>query len=960
MKKLYSFFAATLALATLICSNAGAFEISAYYDPISVVQLETQCCLDTCPKPEWVNGISFLDNADVLHWYQEMGITNLCVHYRPSDFNDYLAFAFPASEERESLGVMNERWPGRMYQYLEAQGAGRKTRVAYPSDPFLDPTTCTGSYGCNVRDTLRYVSDQVGTQHAMYIGPGDGTAQEFWRPKVAFGSWKGWSRHQVPEWIPNDTASNRVLGYVMPIRVRLVCDLDPPPDSGDTHVVAVLRWMRNAVEFETSDADTQVLYPAVRITADMFSPTATAFDTLVLYVDPVDYTWARGARSTPADTQIYVIPDAYDLTPVDSFGYPWDNYYQVFSQRFSITFCDSGGHTFYLYSVEAMDDAYWRMFEAPYDTIHATETMIADSFAADFRRWPYPHMRGWYYDEIYDDYAPFLRSWLRVNQILRGSGYGLPTFFFNGFAFDDNRQNLQMDSMYYLFNDGFEGSEPSTFMLETYYFWGETDSVSFSWYYPPFFFTRYDSDEPYLDSTYVGDATWPEGQSRQYNGTQSLQRAIDWTYWRVPDTTACRVLHHEDQCLNITGMEFYPGFIDQVQMQHDPGRGGKLWALLQAGRGKGDSSLDQWRDPSPQEIKLEAWMAVASDADGIMYYWGMPTGPGPYPGSAGLFDWEGSGFCQGQSMHAVRNERYYAAKTVDEEILRVTPILEPLKFVKSFSSRAFERNYPDSTHAATALDTLTDRHWCGDHVRAVKAIRSYEPCSYGDTACFISSPESYPYVQVSRFRNRHVPYLDPDVEDYWFLVVNRRALSDEWRKIELDIPVIYDGPYYVLYVLGDSTKLQPISTNRETDCHLQTITLVLPPGEAQLIHFTRGENGCQDASARVDSLTAILEGEDGIRLNWEEPTQSVDSLPFTPQTYYILRRAQSCNGRYDTIAFTETNTFLDTLALAVPKAFYMVHACGTITERPGGALIEAPEEPKKVKLATGTALSKSR
>lgn len=148
-------------------------------------------------------------------------------------------------------------------------------------------------------------------------------------------------------------------------------------------------------------------------------------------------------------------------------------------------------------------------------------------------------------------------------------------------------------------------------------------------------------------------------------------------------------------------------------------------------------------------------------------------------------------------------------------------------------------------------------------------------------------------------------------------------------------------------MLADSSHLQPPSSERTEDCYYQTIVIYLRPGEAELVHFTRGEFGCQDASAYVEGLTARREGNDGIRLRWEEPTLSIDSLPFTPQVYDILRACGRSEGQYDTIAHTETNTFVD--IPPEPLVFYMIHACGTVTERPGEGLRIAPDKPKKEK-----------
>lgn len=111
MKKLFSFFAVIFALTVLAWTNARAFEISAYWDPISLVQLETAFGMGNCPKPDWVYAVG-PDNWQVLQWYKEMSITNLCIHYNPTDFNNYLGAG------GDTLAVMNERWPERMYQYL--------------------------------------------------------------------------------------------------------------------------------------------------------------------------------------------------------------------------------------------------------------------------------------------------------------------------------------------------------------------------------------------------------------------------------------------------------------------------------------------------------------------------------------------------------------------------------------------------------------------------------------------------------------------------------------------------------------------------------------------------------------------------------------------------------------------------------------------------------------------------
>jgi hypothetical protein len=117
MRRLIILFAATLT--ALWFSDAKAFDISAYWDPVSCVQLEGQS-LDTCAKSEWIRAVG-PDNCQVLQWYKEMGITDLFVHYRAVDYDSFLVTC--AAVSGDSLNVMNERWPDEMFKYLEVQGA---------------------------------------------------------------------------------------------------------------------------------------------------------------------------------------------------------------------------------------------------------------------------------------------------------------------------------------------------------------------------------------------------------------------------------------------------------------------------------------------------------------------------------------------------------------------------------------------------------------------------------------------------------------------------------------------------------------------------------------------------------------------------------------------------------------------------------------------------------------------
>lgn len=928
MKKLYSFFSYMVALAILACTNAPAFEISAYWDPVSVVQLETQFGLGNCPKPDWVYAVA-PDNWKVLQWYKEMSITNLCIHYNPSDFANYLGAG------GDTLAVMNERWPNTMFQYLEAQGAGRKILPGDLDSPYLDTTHCVGSYGCNAFRITRF------DVQTLAIGPGDSTVQEFWRPRVAFDRWKGWNRREHGEWTADST-----LEYVMPIVVRLVCDIDPPPQAGDSSVIAVFRWMRAVSESATGDSAQQVLYYPDTIRAYDFTSNTTVFDTITLRIDPIDYTAARH-YGQGLDSSITYISNPYDTTPDSLAGYMgrFDEYYENNEGRFSISFCDAGGRTFYLYSVEAMDDAYYKMFEAGPVVASQTETEIADAFHADRELWPY--MRGWYYDEIH---GPFLRSWLRVQQILHNDSRNLPTFFYNGNAFDDDRHNLEMDSIYYYQTHGLEGSLPSTFMCETYYFWGDSTGTGLWWPYPAFLYTRTSSDGPYADTTRSWEDYDREDRPiKRFNGTQSLQRAIDFTYWKPPDDQI-RPFLSSWQNDHIADMEIYPGFFDQVQLQHE--RDSKLWALLQSGScGPYDVSEESspdsdwvgdsfqgfsWRKPTSNEIKLEAWLAVAGNADGIMWYWGTPSGVfdpnnGKYQPVGGLFDWDSeSDFCVSGGAWLNRTARDSAAGQVHLDILRVAPILESLDFVKTYASRAFETDYPDSIYPATERDILaTNTNWYGNPYRSMEAILAWAPDGQGG---WQGTAEENPYVQVSRFRNKFISPDDPDVEDYWFLIVNRRALENERRKIRLAVNIdttYLDSPYYLNYILGDSVIVAEPCAAKIPACANRFVDVILDPGEAELVHFFRGQLGCDTTLAHIDSLTITPIAPGKVRLNWEEITETDDGFDFDVGCYFICV-SSNAGGPWTPIGFTATTSYIDSIFTATPTHFYTVQACEEI------------------------------
>ncbi|RPH93069.1 hypothetical protein EHM69_11325 [candidate division KSB1 bacterium] len=361
--------------------------------------------------------------------------------------------------------------------------------------------------------------------------------------------------------------------------------------------------------------------------------------------------------------------------------------------------------------------------------------------------------------------------------------------------------------------------------------------------------------------------------------------------------------------------------LHQVQLRNwrrDHGHQDKFWALIS---GDEDAPNDTngccpVRTPSPNEVKLMAWLAVACDVDGIMWY-NFNFG--------GLIKWDNP------SASFQPTERYSAAKGVCNDILRVAPILENLEFVKTYASRAFESNYPDSIYAATQRDVIaSNTGWYGNPYRCVEEIVAYPPDGNG----WLQTAENHPYVQVSRFRNPMIDESDPTLDDYWFLIVNRRALEEERRKIRLVIQIDsahINSPYYIDYILGDSMKSAPPCAERVPGCAIRYLDVVLQPGEAELVHFYRGESGCDTTLAYVDSLTIIHCVSGTVKLDWNEVTETIEGYPYQAEMYFILGSPRF-QGPYTPIDTTSNTSYIDSVFVtAYPRYYYQVQACGNAT-----------------------------
>jgi hypothetical protein len=844
MKGIRLLFAAAIVLATLFCTKARAFDISAYYDPVGLI------------ANDWFRGNYFyslcdsltlhqiqdnvVGNDDILRWYDKMGITILCTSYdTPSRFQNVSNYHFR---------VMNNIYLNGSYRYLEAQE--RHFRLAYQQDGYTIPNTITGSYGRYTTVAEVPISEGFSANVLTYAAVD--TADTLWRPAASFGKWWGWEREDG-------------RADPMPIGVTITAKVDNP---GNDTVVAKLYWFGQMHEWVDqnmwNDSARWVRFGPVEIRNHDFDSSALYFNQHTYWLHPSSLTYFTDENPNSDSTGLW--------GPKNSVGNDNSAYvhWRDFEYRFLIT--TTGKRSFSVYDLQAFDSAYYEMFILPDPYGHK-----ADSIANLFKTPMEPgtsNMAGWYYDEIHNEYA---EAWVKMNRILLD--HRMPTCWINGFAFDDNRRT-QMDDLYDLFHQ-YGDIRPQCFMNETYIFLGDSENVTHSWYYPPFFYTRESSDGPYLDSTFIEETSI----LRKYDGTQSLQRAIDWTYWEPPSGQLFPVLS-QNQRDSVHLIEVYPGFIDQVQLQHE--RGTKLWALLQAGAAGGvidGGVMGHWRDPRPEEIKLEAWMAVASDADGIMYYYGMPTGPRSCEtGTWGLFEWNGTNFCGYHTMSAETTGRYWAAAHVDSEILRIAPIIEPLEFLGTCGSRVFEQDY-------SSQDTSMRLHLGG--VRSygyAPMVEDFRTWSWqNDTT---GEQKNHSFVQLSAWQSSGTRD-----DDYWFLVVNRRAMAEESCKVRVFLTGITPDRGYLVTRFLAQTESPAIPDTHSTQFreYHQAFDVVLGPGDAELVHFTPA-NDIVIKGGDADTLYTPLYLNRNIRvvdgsltiMPWPGDPASTDTVRRSPDTTGVV------------------------------------------------------------------------
>ncbi|MBU0692941.1 hypothetical protein KKH18_14160, partial [bacterium] len=100
-----------LALSFFLSLPSRAFDVSAYKDAVSTVRGSNDGAYGCWDKDQAIANLP--NKYEVLQWWEEMGITNLCVVYNPDDFANHLS--------GRTLQVMNWRYTEQGFKYVDGQ-----------------------------------------------------------------------------------------------------------------------------------------------------------------------------------------------------------------------------------------------------------------------------------------------------------------------------------------------------------------------------------------------------------------------------------------------------------------------------------------------------------------------------------------------------------------------------------------------------------------------------------------------------------------------------------------------------------------------------------------------------------------------------------------------------------------------------------------------------------------------
>lgn len=817
-----------------------AFDVSAYYDPVSSIKIHSWNGGFNWGDCDNLNGETLLEktvllgkasavNDSILRMYEEMGLTILNVF-----MEDTSAFIQQAADH--NLQIMNEWLYSPRFRY--AEGQDRIMFVADPLDEFilLDDSLSTLGASFNRIQNVE-VNDSITS--AILSWPSMANPDTVINPAHHIGHWMGWAKKA--QYAPAES-------LWMPLKIKIKGRLDTTYTGEDTlGYLTFFGRFWNMDSAATANSAAWVKFRPCTLWASSYVDSLDGFfveDTM--WIHPTTYAYYT-------EDVVYVNATTQTTFPDDSITTrTWtEGPYVHWGAHFDVGFeyrpmlISTGNVPFSLYSIEVMNEAYHQLFDAG-DYLDEYEDAIAGYFETPHLKKNGGNQVSWYWDEYDGEDIP---SMVRLSHILNERhGVGL---IINGGGF--NKHGLGERHYFYEELER-NNARVDVFMREFYPIYGDStcepnhdDPRLFGRVY-----TRLDSDEPFQTIEEVtGCPDYPERGTfggldydfHSYSGTLSLQCALDRDLWGFePFMEKYNLPIVSDTILDA-------GFIEQVKLVHL--RGTKFWALLMSGwEGTQNWDHNRWdkvwhyhREITPYELKLTTWLAVASDCDGVMYYPGMSNSYHIEPEEIdsnvawrGLFDWALDDFCDENQGVVVNQARYVAAKKVCNEIHEIAPTLEALDFVKTYASRAFEESYgATATHVSTFFDTLGEGHQEpeDDGLLLVSNIQSWAPDGVG----WEETPEySNSYVQVSRFKSP-----GSATDDNWFLIVNRRALADERRKIRIvvDIDSAYvNSDYLVDRILVDSTSVAPVVWYHDAML-CRAVDVILEPGEAELVHMSR-------------------------------------------------------------------------------------------------------------------------
>jgi len=821
----------------------------------------------------WLSNVH-VANQNALRWWEEMGVTKLWVEYENADFGEL---------DGHNIQVINNYFPAFGHRYTDA--FRRDTRVADPSRPWHSSDRRGESI-----DTV-FIPNVLDVGLSEWVYKIDTTASAgdticaIKDPAgniIKFGPWSGWYHRGAYD---NDSIT-------MPMHFKFRADIELTPGDTNTHVATFYWFVRDWCCDTVGDDNNWVRFPGIKIRTTDFDLNSPVFSEIEKVIVPHRAQMRDSVPNYYEDTT-FVTYDAQLETRIDSgYGYVFGGSPQgggVTEVAFLMTY--SGNHTLFLHEVEAWDEGHHRLFRSPDST--AWRTYIGDQFAAQYHANENYHA-GWYYDEY--DARPNavdeqLENLVEVNKILEDRG--LPVIWMNGHPWSPGAMRER------LWNKMEEKNTYFNMHLEEFYpYSNATWEVPISWGggTVKYMFTDSSSDVPYVSYEEVGEISgdWTncsgDYTAATYTGSKSLQAALDgeiWGYGDLSDAVGIETCPYSSQDVD-------EDFVTQIGWVHD--RGANIWLAVQGGV---DAENDQSnccpiRNPTPNEVKLNAWLSVAVDADGIMYYWGMSGNREDSLASylGGPLDWGsdssnveyGFDFCGPRSVH--RTDRYYAAKEVCNEIHEIAPTLEALEFGGTTASSIFELSYPS---LPDSLQIELD-NWitCGENLVRT-SVGDIFAMHWDESGCEWQRDDDS-YIQLSYWKG-----MDSTTTDMWFLLVNRRGLAGETRKACIDLRNLEESVDYVAeYILGDSvavTSTLPYGDNNFCDGggdFGRRIQAIVGPGEAELIHFY-----LQDTTDLVFSDTTTLTAPRYYNRNIILNGAQVTIVPDTAaQRYQIMRNGQ--------------------------------------------------------------------